>query len=254
MVLEWRNSDVAGVRVTHWKKEDAQTIVDSISSKPLRIVNTENGPTIHVYAYGPHELAVRKYGDPARGLDIFYTLKQSVEEKAALTEIPFAKIRHLDGDFSVVTLWKKRTRMLHEYLRDVTVAMDDKKLMCKRVVKLVAKLHAAGYTHGHIKGDNVLVQLNKLPVLVDPRLLTKRNQPEGVNPWESRKKDFCWKVNDISVNFFEYCGQMIHHPRGISRDVSPVKRVEIMNDAKIFERDLEQHYHDHFDKLNIIRK
>ncbi len=250
MVLEWHESNVAGVRVTHWQKESAPSIVNAISSKPVRVVETLNGPAIHVYAYGKHELAVRTYREPAKSIDVFNTLKKSVEEKAALTEVPFAKIRDKNNDVSVVTLWKKGTRTLHEYLDDLNVGLDAKKITCKRVVRLVAKLHAAGYSHGHVHARNILLYKNNQPVLCDPRLLIQRDQSLKFWPWESRKKDFTWSmgVGGEKFDLFEYCGKWVTYHLNRLAFTSIDRREAIVN-GKSFERELEQHYHDHYDKL-----
>ncbi len=175
--LEWTTTRVGRTKVTHWRKHDARKILEALNRKPVRTIGKT--PKVLVHRFGRHELAARTSSNiPRRNAAerVFSVLQQSAALGVAIVEMPVALI-HKKGGTTVVTLWKKKTRPLLDFLGDPEVAAELKKRACFSAVRNAAYLHAAGFSHGHLHGGNVVVNKRGEAKLVDPWFLSK---PRGI--------------------------------------------------------------------------
>jgi len=169
MPLEWKTTTIHrlfrdDVEITHWKQHDPKKLLEAINSKPLRTV--EGIPKVRVYPFGPHELAVREMG-PYPQWKYFDFLRQTAERKAAVVEMPVAKISRRGKKDLVVTLWKKGTRPLGDFLEDTRVPVSLRRKAALKAMRVTAMLHDAGFIHGHIGTSNFVVDKQGIPAMVD---------------------------------------------------------------------------------------
>ncbi len=173
MLLEWKTTHVGNVIVTHWAKHDPLRILDALETPTLRKVGVD--PVVRVYKFGPHEIAVRRFVPPnwgRAGKRLFSLLQESVGKKAAVVEMPVALIEHPNRQI-IVSLWKKGTRHMNDFMEDEVVPVSVKKKFCFSVMRRMAQLHAAGFEHGHIalnfvadeKGNAYFVDYTRLKPL-----------------------------------------------------------------------------------------
>ncbi|MFH0713196.1 MAG: hypothetical protein V1722_01560, partial [Candidatus Micrarchaeota archaeon] len=73
----------------------------------------------------------------------------------AVIEMPLAHItRRGSSEETIVTIWKKNTVNLEEFLKQTTVPQKLKERACLSASRQLAKLHAAGFLHSHPRADN----------------------------------------------------------------------------------------------------
>ncbi len=175
MPLEWKTTRVGNVDVTHWARHDPRRILDTLETPPLRKVGID--PVVRVHQFGNHELAARRFVPPQwrdAGKRLFSLLQETVGKKAAVVEMPVALIEHPNRQI-IVSLWKKGTRHMNDFIDDKTVPVSTKKKFCLSVMRRMAQLHAAGFEHGHIalnfvadeKGNAYFVDYTRLKPLAE---------------------------------------------------------------------------------------
>jgi len=158
MPLEFKRFNGRGVVLLHSAKHDPNELLDVIEGEPARVVGVT--PPVRVYKFGRQELAVRDFRRDDGREDLLYafdTLVGAAKSRAALVELPIALVSRAASDGRIVTLWKKGTRSLGEYLDDARVPQAAKRKACISAARKLAKLHAAGFIHGHPEPENFLV-------------------------------------------------------------------------------------------------
>ena len=193
MPLEWRKTSALhegrAVQIEHLAKVDANDILEALAKKPLE-TRRGFGLGVERMPFKPYSIAVRKMPhDDARKM--FETLKKLAEAKIAIVEMPVALIERqnpiwLERSSRAVTVWKEKTRPFEQFLRDPKITFKEKLDACLGTVRLLAKLHAEGFLHGHLKPMNFVINERHSPALVDFKLL---NEVVG-NEIDERGTDF----------------------------------------------------------------
>ncbi|GEM_PF-4805137 len=183
--LEWKKTTLGEVELEHWAKHDPKALLDSIFSRKFKR-KVGLTPPVFVHAFGPHELAFRKFSTATEAKAFFSLLKEMAEHRHAVLEMPVALVvnpgrliideEHLrkawpskssNQVYGIATIWKKGTRDLDEYARDSSVPAKLRFKACKTAVEALARLNSAGYKHGHIKPGNFVVNKRGESALVD---------------------------------------------------------------------------------------
>ncbi len=180
--LQWKQTEIetssGKVTVFHWKKHDPRELLKVLETKPLEELGRH--PVVKVHDFGRHRIAVREalageeFVNPPMGL--FFDLAELADKKLAIVEMPVALIirLHRFPPVTVVTLWKKNRKKLSDFLERQDVSGKLKEKACLSAARELAKLHAAGFTHGHPHLNNFLVNEKRGDVkLVDYSLLKR---------------------------------------------------------------------------------
>ncbi|MFH1247037.1 MAG: hypothetical protein V1644_01525 [Candidatus Micrarchaeota archaeon] len=183
MSIKWKTHTVEHkgetYSVTHWARHDPRKLVDLVHAKPNFTVG--QNPPVRVHKFGPHDVAIRT--DVYRYKSRFAALAKAAARHASVLETPVALISH-NGSSYLVTLWKKKTWSFGVFVCDPQVSLTRKKKACVSVARELARLHAAGFVHLHLKPENVVVDKNGKGKLVDPVLMHE------INPLYSIYDDF----------------------------------------------------------------
>ncbi len=193
MPIKWETTHVeipAGrVTITHWKRHDPHKLLAALSdtsreAKSLSLSRVPN-PRVYRHKFGSLELASRKmdYKENSAHEEpntLFSHLNELVDKRVSIVETPVAKVVHPDGTVQVVTIWKKGTQPLTTFLQSNLVHKTDKLNACFSAMKLLAKLHAAGYVHGHPRSDNFVVDSQSKVHLVDYVRLCKLEESANI--------------------------------------------------------------------------
>ncbi len=110
-----------------------------------------------------------------------------VRRQSALVEMPVAFVHDRKRDsVRIVTLWKRNTRPMPEFLEDASVTDDRKAAAVLACIRKLARLNAAGFRHDHLGPKNVLIQEAEIDRvhLVDIDLLKTTRSPKR-KPWPS---------------------------------------------------------------------
>ncbi|MFH0713346.1 MAG: hypothetical protein V1722_01820 [Candidatus Micrarchaeota archaeon] len=176
MPLEWRttkvNTSKGEVTVEHWAKHNPIELLEAVSDR----ANPVSGqPMVFKHIFRGRQLASRfmpqhsndwiiAYYPPST---LFATLKEMARKRIAIVELPVASIKRPNGTTQIVTAWKKSYADLDLFLRSKEFSTVRKLKVGLAAMRLVAKLHAAGYNHSHIKMENILVSEHDVPHLID---------------------------------------------------------------------------------------
>ncbi len=171
MSLEWKTTEFGNgkdkVTVTHLAKHKAREILAALGRPAIK----EAGgiPPVSTYEFGRHELVTRTWMDAPQ---TFSHLQETVKRKVAIVEMPIALVQFADQPHepTLITLWKKKTTPAAEYLKQ-PLTKKQVNVLFANMVRQTAKLHAAGFSHGHLKLDNFVVSQNGEPQLIDPTRL-----------------------------------------------------------------------------------
>lgn len=194
MPLRWKTTELqtpeGKVKVTHWEKHDPRELLVAINAEPIRRIEGDSKPRIAVHKFGPHELAVRRfrrpctenYHDPE---ELFATLRDMIGTKSAIVEMPVAFIEpallhHYADKYKIVTLWKKNTRNLRDFLNDSDIDLEKKKRAMVSAVRKMAQLHAFGFLHGHLNPTNFVTDEKGNAMFVDYTFLTKNPRAPSI--------------------------------------------------------------------------
>jgi tRNA A-37 threonylcarbamoyl transferase component Bud32 len=181
--IPWKVTTVGKFTVEHWARLDPKGLLESLDEPPQRIIGFS--PMVHKHSFGPHELAVR-WTPPLHGRRIFDTLKIMAEDRKSLIETPVAfitpKSGKTPGRVRVVTLWKKGTQPFSDFVEDPSISPQKKVDAALAAVRELARLNAAGFTHGHFGPKNLLVSRNGIPSMVDCSLVGKADRRRPVWP------------------------------------------------------------------------
>ncbi|MFH1247038.1 MAG: hypothetical protein V1644_01530 [Candidatus Micrarchaeota archaeon] len=171
--VEWETTSFKGGVITHLKQHSAADILHALAQPASRIVG--RNPPVHVHAFGKRELAVR------HGLDgeVFEILRMTAAGRAAVVELPVARVDEEGKPSKLVTLWKKGNIPFMDFVRDPTISFKLKMNAGLSAARSLAKLHAAGFVHLHAKTENVVVNKNGKGGLVDPILTTPLSVVSG---------------------------------------------------------------------------
>ncbi len=85
---------------------------------------------------------------------LFDRLRETMRRKAALVETPVAFIQWPNGTGTILTLWKKGTRPLIHFVANRRISRARRRSACFSAVRQITKLHAAGFSHGHLNLGN----------------------------------------------------------------------------------------------------
>ncbi len=173
MPLEWKLTTIGKTGITHWKQHNPKKLLESLS-RPA-ILEIGKHPRVRVHEFGRLHLAVRefepfsfRYNSGERSFEI---LRELAKQRAAFVEMPVALIQRTGSNPVVITIWKKNTIGLDEFLKSGNVSDDLKERACLNAARQTARLHAKGFLHGHLKVENFLVDKNGNSQLVDYTLL-----------------------------------------------------------------------------------
>lgn len=168
MAFAWRSSKLENrgesVVVDHWSGHDPASFARLTSSEPMTLAG--GNPAVAVHRWGKRLLAERRV--------IFTTSSQNVQwlarfgylaqhfEKArrAFVEVPLAVVRaEKPGEVGVVhlfSLWQRGCMPLHEFIQSRVDSPQVGRALHSSMREL-ARLHRAGFLHGHSHPYNVLV-------------------------------------------------------------------------------------------------
>ncbi|MFH1247109.1 MAG: hypothetical protein V1644_01890 [Candidatus Micrarchaeota archaeon] len=159
MPLEWKQTTIGKTKITHWKRHNPAKLLEALARPPIAEVGEH--PRVRRYAFEKLHLAVREfeYGDGRYNTakDSFTILRKLARQRAAFVEAPVAFIDRKGQLPAIVTIWKKRTRKLSEFLKDESVSEILKERACITAARKIAMLHGNGFIHGHLRVDNFLV-------------------------------------------------------------------------------------------------
>ncbi|MFH1751171.1 MAG: hypothetical protein ABH863_05825 [Candidatus Micrarchaeota archaeon] len=163
MPLEWDLTELKQGSLLHWKKLNPKELMSAISKRPIR---TTGQPLVSVYDFGPHQLAVRRF-EPD-GLKVgqprfrFTSLIQMVKKRTAVLEMPVALYTSKIGEHYIVTLWKKGTRSLEQFLEDPAIFNSLKEHACITAIRsLVAcsRFPSWAYPCGQFRCEQARLEL-----------------------------------------------------------------------------------------------
>ncbi len=209
--LKWKTTQLqtpeGAVKVTHWAKHDPTHLIEAINNGTL--VESDH-PKVFRSHLGRYKIAIRNFEYKRsrfseHPLDLFAALRDLADRRVAIVEMPVAMVEK-GNEATLVTLWKDESTPFHHFIRDDKISFEKKRLACLKMVREVAKLHANGYTHGHLKLDNFLVDKNYNPKLIDFTKM-RRVDPElacaelGIY---SQGGDFFHYLSDRLHNFAEF--------------------------------------------------
>ncbi len=165
MTLKWKTTKVerpyGTVHVTHWKKlppEQIAELVKALDGKPEQEF-PHSFPSVRKYRFMQFPLAVRDQTrtrvPPSQGATArrFQMLTKLLRQKSAFFELPFAIVRSPLGH-KYITVWKEGTTPLTQFLNDPNVSLDRKRSACEQTFKMLGRLHARGFLHGHPHTEN----------------------------------------------------------------------------------------------------
>ncbi|MBI5636231.1 hypothetical protein HY993_04685 [Candidatus Micrarchaeota archaeon] len=194
------------VRVTHLPKFNPVEVLGLLDKKPL--FTRENG-SVSIHSLGRNQVCI-KYCRHSDALRAFSMLKEAAEKKLGL-ETPVALIWPIDTlDFSaltrprIVTLWrkegfgKKEERTLRGFLEDKKIPAMEKKKVAFKIVRALAKLHANGFSHNDVHGENILVNSKNEPSFVDYSDMSANPSSEEIN------LDLKSAIDTIDIHFTKY--------------------------------------------------
>lgn len=174
--IEFRRFEGRGLKVLHWPRHDPNELLDALERAPVHVVGTT--PPVRVHKFGNQLLAVRAFrrGDGFEDLLFaFGTLADAAKSRAAFVELPVALVANSASEGRIVTLWKKDSRPLDEFLADNRIPMALRERACLSAARKLAKLHAAGFVHGHVNPDNFLADSRGNASLIDYTYLHRNN-------------------------------------------------------------------------------
>ncbi|MFH0713355.1 MAG: hypothetical protein V1722_01865 [Candidatus Micrarchaeota archaeon] len=184
MSLKWEEHIVetphGKFRVTHWAKHDPHKLIAAIKCTAIR-QDAAADPIINTYSFGPHELVTRKFSGRRKPAAHYFDILRTMADKGvSIVETPVALVQELTYGHHdlLVTLWKQKTQPLSHllYAGGKLKVKDEARLNAMRVV---AKLHAAGFSHGHLKISNFVVDEKGQTQLIDPTLVGNDPRNDG---------------------------------------------------------------------------
>ncbi len=176
MPIEWKTTRIRDTIVHHWKNQNPHEILAALREKPIE--SKGYTPPVYRHRMGKINLAVRELPDRTNDIPragrLFAILKNTQQRRIPIVEIPVAIIKEpKTRDFKVVTIWKKGTINLDDWMRSRPPS-EEIKLIGLTIAKRLAQLHATGYEHGHLKLDNfVITEDGKNVQLVDYTHMSK---------------------------------------------------------------------------------
>lgn len=167
-----RSFEPGELEVRHWKGHDPHALVDALKRESAPRVGYSPPVSRHAYAFPYGRLTVERtlaarefeafrsngllHGSTAA--DVFHYLDGSTQGLTGLVETPVALMHQpATGRSAIVTVWKEGTRSLREFLYDRDVSMHLKRRAMLGAMRKLARLHDAGFIHGHVKTDNLVV-------------------------------------------------------------------------------------------------
>ncbi len=182
MPLEWKTTRVGDATVVHWKQHNPIEVLSALETEPIDSIGKH--PRVNVHRFGPHHIAVRSFNwaDIRAGLylpasELFTRLRELVDKKKAILEMPVALIQRKNTNPIIVTLWKKKTRNLQEVLADSKTTNAEKAKACITASRKLAILHSLGYLHVHPHADNFVVSERGESYFADYTLFRNFNLP-----------------------------------------------------------------------------
>lgn len=200
MPLKWKTTKVEvpyeTLEVRHWARHDPSEIIKAVNRG---IYTSSHYPHVYRAELGRHKLAIRHFTREANVAhmhphDLFTVLCELADRHVAIVEMPVAIIHRPHGPRdTIVSLWKGRTAPFHHFLCDDAVSFKRKRQACVKIVRELAKLHANGFVHGHVKSDNFVVDQADNPKFVDYTLIRRATPQETRDelalPYSGAKKD-----------------------------------------------------------------
>lgn len=211
------------IRVTHWAngnekyKIDPRELLQTIETnknivygKDERLAAT---PILKQVPFGKYMLAARHYRKGRNNVNwpasyLFKQLKNTVDRKIAIVEMPVALVEYpfprLSSEAGIhdtilVSLWKKKTRCLHAFLGDENVAVEKKQLAVHNAVKKIARLHANGFVHGHLRPENMVINEKGETKFVDYTLLQSLGGLHRLTGNTEKAREINYFLNNIKM-------------------------------------------------------
>ncbi len=247
MPLKWKTSTVQHggekFEVTHWAKHDPRAILAAIHGKPDAVVGVH--PRGKVFRFGPHTVIAREFAktgqwEPPQNL--WRTLQKLARNKAAIVEMPVALVQQKRQPPTIVTIWKKDSRPLDLLLSNPDVSIKRKEQACRSAVRRLGQLHAAGFRHGHIKSDNLVVDRAGNAKLIDYTLVSPlwQSRETGVSQGLlSRRFESDALINNLTRSLYPWP----YPPEGTDDD-----RIKTSENTSRLGKELNEEYWKYFKK------
>ncbi len=168
MPIKWKKTEVempqGKFTVTHWAKHDPRELLRTIQTPSKLEIKAK--PVLLVHDFGKLRIATRLMEPTNLPLDItqhrdphylFDRLKQMADQRLSIIETPVAFIENQQGMVGLTTIWKKRTISLPAFFKSRKVNAQQKVEVSKKAMRLLAKLHANGFAHGHPHPYNFVI-------------------------------------------------------------------------------------------------
>ncbi len=178
MPIKWKTSEVetpeGKVKVTHWAKHDPRELIEALQHDWIE--RKFRNSVVTVYKFGPHLIASKTFSS-RKAASSFETLRELERKRLAIVETPVAlvELQGADSPAQVVTLYKKGTETLGGLFDNLEVPVKTKRKAALSAVAKLARLHAAGFIHGHLHEDNVVVDEHGNAQLIDYKFIEKLN-------------------------------------------------------------------------------
>ena len=176
MPIKWKTTEIetpeGKVKVTHWEKHDPQKLMEALQHNQIDRKGKNSIVTVH--KFGSHLIAAKLFWS-REATNRFKTLRELERRRLAIVETPVALVE-LSGEpwrSQIVTLYKKGTVTLKEFLNDLRYGVETKRKAALSAAAKLALLHAAGFTHSHPHENNIVVDKHGNAQLIDYKLIEK---------------------------------------------------------------------------------
>lgn len=205
----WTNTTHNGHSITYLHGHDPQELLKITLGDKERVesnmFNARGDPDVYRAKYRRGFVSIRKFNEPDKTIynipgELLGIMQDTVLANVGINEIPIAHITNVNGISTIISKWKygKKAESLTDYLKHSNASFANKEKAVHHAVEFLARLHAAGFSHGHAHPRNFIMTGKSKVTMIDPTLMAKLpGTNNGATNGAVRNLDLNWLFNDV---------------------------------------------------------